>query len=115
MSALINNLDGTKPAYPDFVVFRRMAGEELVMVDLLEPHQAEDSIAKARGMAAFAGRHGPAFGRIQMIREDEPGIFRRLNLNDAAVRQRVLDEVVDIDGLLRAFREVGVVGASQVE
>lgn len=104
------DLDGTKPAYPDFVVFRRMAGEAPIIVDLLEPHQAEDSVAKARGMATFAGRHGHAFGRIQMIREDEPGIFRRLNLNDVVVRQQVLDGVANVEDLLRAFREVGVVG-----
>ncbi|HSC21040.1 MAG TPA: hypothetical protein VLC07_04870, partial [Solirubrobacterales bacterium] len=64
--------------YPDFVVFRMQGG--MVVVDLLEPHsqRESDSVAKARGLATFAGNHGDRFGRIELIDEIKVGPQKRL-------------------------------------
>ena len=55
-----------RPLFPDFIVVRR--AREHYVADLLEPHLGEDSVAKAKGLAQFADRHGNEFGRIEMIR-----------------------------------------------
>jgi hypothetical protein len=91
---------GTKPSYPDFLVFRR--GKDGVVTDILEPHQGEDAVAKAKGLAAFARRYGESFGRIEMIRIIDRRICR-LQFHDLEIQRRVLDEVHGHEELLALF------------
>lgn len=102
------DFNGWKPSYPDFLVFRRCEGE--IVVDILEPHQGEDSVAKIKGLAHFAAENAASFGRIQMIRETGPGVLRRLSLQEEGVRRRVIEDVRGADDLVRAFEELGTVG-----
>jgi type III restriction enzyme len=88
-----------RPLFPDFIVVRR-AGAQYV-ADLLEPHRGEDSVAKAKGLAQFADRHGNDFGRIEMIRMEGPEL-RRLDFNDHRVREAVLP-IQAHDELTRLF------------
>jgi type III restriction enzyme len=87
------------PGYPDFIVVRGTA-EEMIF-DILEPHRGEDSVAKAKGLADFADRHGAAFGRIELIRVDGTRVMR-LDLNDHRVRTAVLP-IQSHDELMRLF------------
>jgi len=102
------DFNGWKACYPDFLVFRRV--QEETVVDVLEPHRGEDSVAKAKGMAHFAAENAGSFGRLQMIRETEPGVLRRLSFHEEAVRGRVLDGVQSAADLARAFEDIGTVG-----
>lgn len=102
-------LDGLRPGYPDFLVFRR-DDKGGVSVDILEPHYGEDSVAKARGMARFSQSYGRHYGRIQMIREID-GVFRRLSFENEMVRGRVLAGMLGHQELLDIFRQLGTVGA----
>ncbi|MGI8738955.1 MAG: DEAD/DEAH box helicase [Gammaproteobacteria bacterium] len=83
------------PGYPDFVVFREQ-GEHIV-VDLLEPHQGADALAKAHGLCRFAEQHGGQFGRIEFIRV-EGNQIKRLDVNTGSVRSKVL--ATNVDGAL---------------
>lgn len=87
------------PGYPDFIVLRGSPDEPAF--DILEPHRGEDSVAKAKGLAEFADRHGSAFGRIELIRVAGEKIVR-LDLNDHRVRTAVLP-IVNPDELDRLF------------
>jgi len=78
------DFNGTKPGYPDFLVFRTVDGR--IVTDILEPHQGEDSISKARGLGEFARRYGQWFGRIEMIRLIGNDL-RRLSLQSSDVRR----------------------------
>ena len=91
----------TTPGYPDFVIFRQDGKH--IRVDLLEPHQGADSLAKAHGLCRFAEEHGDHFGRIEWIKVEGSQI-KRLNLNTKNVRERVLATKVDgaIDTLFNA-------------
>lgn len=82
---------GFKPGYPDFLVVRSDAAGSMI-VDVLEPHRGEDSLVKARGMAAFAERHGSNYGRIHMLRFDGTNL-RRLKLESPAVRTRLAQTI----------------------
>jgi type III restriction enzyme len=98
------NSDGqTAPGYPDFVVFRRDG--EHVIVDVLEPHHtgSADSLVKVKGLCRFAELHGDKFGRIEWIKIEGSQI-KRLNVNSAHIRARVLATNVDsaIDSLFEA-------------
>ena len=86
------------PGYPDFVVFRK-EGKHIV-VDLLEPHQGSDSLAKAHGLCKFAAAHGEKFGHIEWIKVEGSQIIR-LNLNSASVRQKV--QATKVDGALETL------------
>jgi type III restriction enzyme len=80
-----------RPMYPDFVVFRRQGGG--IVADILEPHALayEDSVAKAKGLAAFAQAHGDEFGRIDLLTKFGSGTgYKRLELNDIETRTKVL-------------------------
>jgi len=92
------------PGYPDFVVFRREGKH--VIVDLLEPHHtgSADSLAKAKGLCRFAELHGERFGHIEWIKLEGSQI-KRLNVNSAQVRAKVLATNVDgaIDSLFEAY------------
>lgn len=87
------------PGYPDFIIVS--GTEEEPVFDLLEPHRGEDSVAKAKGLADFADRHGTAFRRIELIRVDG-GLVRRLDLNDHRTRTAVLP-IQSHDELIRLF------------
>lgn len=87
------------PGFPDFIVLRGTVDEPAF--DILEPHRGEDSVAKAKGLAEFADRHGSAFGRIELIRVEGEQITR-LDLNDHRVRTAVLP-IVNPDELDRLF------------
>lgn len=79
---------GPKAMYPDFLVFRQ-DGKHIVC-DILEPHtlSQSDSVAKAKGLAAFAEAHGHRFGRIQMLDEVD-GELKRLDFTKPDTRKRV--------------------------
>lgn len=76
-------------AYPDFLIFRK-AGTG-VRIDIVEPHRPnlDDFWAKARGLAEYAGLHGERFGRIEIVTILDGKKFKRLDLNDEAVRDVV--------------------------
>jgi type III restriction enzyme len=77
------------PLYPDFLVVREEDDGTLV-VDLLDPHTISlaDAPAKAAGLAKYAAKHAPEFGRIELIIVKD-GQLRRLDLKDETVRNRV--------------------------
>jgi type III restriction enzyme len=82
-------LDGRYRAlYPDFLLVRRSSSR--LVVDVLDPHSLElaDAPQKAAGLAKFAAKHAPAFGRIQLIIVDDDRIHA-LELTDERVRKRV--------------------------
>lgn len=77
------------PLYPDFLIVREGDDGKMV-VDLLDPHTISlaDAPAKAAGLAKYAAKHAPAFGRIQLIIVKD-GQLRSLDLKDETVRERV--------------------------
>lgn len=76
------------PVYPDLLVFRK-AGKGIV-IDLLDPHLTDfdDAVPKARGLAAYADKHGGFFDRIEVIQIGKQRIDR-LDLTKADVRNKV--------------------------
>lgn len=98
-----NSEGQTAPGYPDFVMFRREAGD--VVVDLMEPHHtgSADSLGKVKGLCKFAEQRGEKFGRIEWIKIEGSQI-KRLNVNSPQVRTKVLATNVDsaIDSLFEA-------------
>lgn len=98
------NAEGqTAPGYADFVVFRREGKH--VVVDLLEPHDTSnaDSLAKVKGLCRFAEEHGDKFGRIEWIKIEGSQI-RRLNVNSAKARAKVL--ATNVDSAIETLFEV---------
>lgn len=80
--------------FPDFVIFRKQKGA--IVVDVLEPHaqRESDSVAKARGLAMFANKHGDRFGRIELIDEIQQGnqkVLKRLPLKRGKWQKLVRD------------------------
>jgi type III restriction enzyme len=75
--------------YSDFLVFRRQGGG--IICDILEPHSLswEDSVAKAKGLAEFASKHGDEFGRIQLIAKFGKA-YKKLSLDDIETRDQAL-------------------------
>ena len=94
-----------KPLYPDMLVFRREASK--VKVDIFDPHDdaRADAAEKGVGLADFARKHGPAFGRIEMIRVVK-GQLQRLRLHQESVREKVL-KVTDLKHLAALYEEHG--------
>lgn len=92
----------TRPLYPDLLVLRRAGGR--LVVDLLDPHnwQLEDAVPKAKGLAAYAERHGHRFGRIESIVKLGRQL-KRIDLKDSARRQEVF-EVSGNDALRKLYR-----------
>jgi len=78
-----------KGLYPD-LLFVRKVGDGFV-VDLIDPHSPSfsDAPAKARGLANYAAKHAPDFGRIELAVVASSGEIHRLNLVDEDVRRRV--------------------------
>jgi type III restriction enzyme len=78
-----------KPLYPDLLVFRRQ--DDGLVCDILEPHSPDfaDTVAKAKGLAAFARDHGDEFGRIRLIAKLGKG-YKAIALDDVDMRDKVL-------------------------
>ena len=78
-----------KPLYPDFLVFRSTGKK--VVVDILDPHDPgrDDWRPKVRGLAQFAAKHWPAFGKIEASFV-EKGVIKRLDLAVETNRNRAL-------------------------
>jgi type III restriction enzyme len=93
-----------KPMYPDFILFRKVKGK--VIVDILEPHAPafSDAIFKAKGMAAYAERHGELYGRIEIIHKVN-GKLRRINLQDESLRKK-LSKATERSHLDKLFDDV---------
>ena len=74
--------------YPDFLLVRRESSR--LVVDILDPHSLElaDAPQKTSGLAKFASKHAPAFGRIQLIRVEDDRVSA-LELTNERVRKRV--------------------------
>jgi type III restriction enzyme len=82
--------EGDKPLFPDFIVFRACQGE--IVVDILDPHSTDlpDAVAKAKGLANYAHKHGDRYGRIELIIVKPNDEIKRLDLNKGAIREKVL-------------------------
>ena len=84
----------TKSFYPDFLIVRNAPAVDYV-VDILEPHgdQYKDNLPKAKALAKYAERE-ERIGRIQLIHKSSDASgnsrFKRLDLTDIAVRDKVL-------------------------
>lgn len=99
-----------KSFYPDFLIVRSDPALDYI-VDILEPHgnQYADNLPKAKALAEYAKRED-RIGRVQLIHKstDAGGTsrFRRLDLTDLTVREKVLravssdelDHIFDTDG-----------------
>jgi type III restriction enzyme len=78
------------PLYPDMMIVRRVGDK--YFYDILEPHNQSlaDNVAKAKGLAEFAEKHGDKFSRIQLIRkyakETTEQFYYRLDFSNKAVR-----------------------------
>lgn len=94
------------PLYPDFVVFRKVGKE--IIADIYDPHgtQLDEAVEKAKGMSAFARKHGTDFGRIEMIVMDDKEQLKRLDVNNESIRDR-LDAVTSKSHLDDLFQELG--------
>jgi type III restriction enzyme len=94
------------PLYPDIVVFRKEKGE--LVADILDPHgtHLDEAVAKAKGLAAYARKHGEDFGRIELMILDKDDHLQRLNLNDEKTREKV-DRVTSREQLELLFEEWG--------
>lgn len=94
-----------KPLYPDLLVFRRDGGK--TKIDILDPHDESraDAAEKAAGLAAFAQKHGGAFGRIEVIRVVK-GRIERLRLHEESIRQKVV-KVTDLKHLQELYEQFG--------
>lgn len=79
-----------RPLYPDLIIFRSI--KKQVVIDILDPHDSglPDAVDKAKGMAEYAQKHGDQFGRIELIVRNDDGALKRLDLNNQAVRDKVL-------------------------
>lgn len=77
-----------RPFYPDFLVVR--STPQGLEVDLLDPHlvSLEDAPAKAAGLAEYADKHHPEFGRIELIIVEGDEV-RRLDMTNEQTRNRV--------------------------
>ena len=62
---------------------------QVVFPPPLELTAYSDSVAKAKGLAAFAKDHGDEFGRIRLIAKIGSS-FKQLALDDIQTRERVL-------------------------
>ncbi|MGB8646282.1 MAG: type III deoxyribonuclease, partial [Anaerolineae bacterium] len=97
--------DQDKGLYPDLLIFR--SGDNGITVDILDPHEENlaDASYKARGLAAYAEKHGDQFGRIEILRVDNQGHIHRLDVNQPNIRARVL-AIADNPDLDRLFAEL---------
>lgn len=94
------------PLYPDIVAFRKVKGK--IVADLLDPHgtHIDDAVEKARGLSAYARKHGGDFGRIDLIIVNKNGQVKRLDFNDERVRDRI-DRVKSKEHLEEIIEDMG--------
>jgi type III restriction enzyme len=80
-------LAGLKSFYPDFVILRKR-GKDL-LVDFLEPHDDSrtDTWAKAKGLAAYADKHGMELGRLIIARKKDK-VWQMADVNEKETRAR---------------------------
>ena len=83
-------------------MFREEGGR--VVVDIVDPHDPDrgDAVPKAKGLAAFAEKHGPRFRRIEIIIKEGDDLLR-LDLNQKKVMEAV--KVVDSVAALKHLYE----------
>ena len=76
-------------------------------MDILEPHgdYLADHLAKAKGMAHYARKHGEHFRRVEMMRfiGSKP---ERLNMQDDKIRTKVLN-AANMDQIDELYDELG--------
>lgn len=81
------------PMFPKLVVVRQV-GAECVIDILAHANKAlADNFEKAVGLARFAEKHGPLFGRIQLIRKQSSAggeRFVHLEINQTAAIKKLL-------------------------
>lgn len=96
----------TKPAYVDFLFFRKEGSG--IVVDILEPHRQneDDAWAKAKGLAEYAQRHGDLYGRICYIAKVKKQ-YLALDVNDTEIRTKVLG-VLNNQHLMQLVEAEGV-------
>jgi hypothetical protein len=89
--------------HPDFVFFNEVAGA--VLPSIVDPHghHLEDTLVKLQALARFAADFGGEFHRIEAISKPA-ATMRVLDLQDAAVREAVLDSAASPEHL---YRDVG--------
>lgn len=97
----------TKPAYPDFLVFRKEGGG--VVPDILEPHRQneDDAWAKVKGLADYAQKHGDQYGRICYIAKIKKN-YLYLDVNDTDIRAKARG-VLNNQHLMQLVEAEGVV------
>ena len=99
----------TKEAHPDFIIVRTDPDTKNV-IDIMEPHLPTlvDNLPKAKAFAEYA-KKDQTIGKIQLIREGEPGgvkQFVRIDLAKTAICEKILNattpeelnKIFDIDG-----------------
>ena len=78
-----------KGFYPDFLAARVAKGR--IVIDLVDPHHTNlaDAVPKAVGLASYAAKHSPQFGRIELVRfvGDKA---QKLDLKNEEIRTEVL-------------------------
>jgi len=93
-------LAGMKPFYPDFVIVRK--GGKGLVVDVLEPHDDSrtDTWAKAKGMAAYADKHGMDFGRLIIARKNDK-LWQMADVNEKETRAKArrMQSASDLESL----------------
>lgn len=59
-------------------------------MDIIDPHghTKPDAVGKAKGLSAYADKHGDQLGHIDLVAKID-GRFRRLHLEEAATRKQV--------------------------
>jgi hypothetical protein len=75
--------------HPDFVFFHEVAGK--IVPSIVDPHghHLEDADMKLRALAAFTGKYGDAFHRIEALAEVD-GRMKVIDMKIEAVRDAVL-------------------------
>ena len=103
------------PMFPDFLIVRQIKNN--LLFDVLEPHDPSraDNVGKAKGLAAFAEKHGHLFGRVQLIRGGGGG-YRRLDMNrsDVQDRLRLINNNAQLDALFVEMAEALILSRSPV-
>ncbi|MDO8468149.1 MAG: DEAD/DEAH box helicase family protein [Candidatus Peribacter sp.] len=95
-----------RPLFPDIVAFRKVKGK--IVADIMDPHgtHIDDAVEKARGLSAYARKHGHDFGRIDLIVINKKDQLKRLNFNEERVRDRV-DRVRSREHLEEIIEDMG--------
>jgi len=75
---------------PDFVFVDRNGGGDL-LASIVDPHSGHlsDSLARLRGIADFAEKHGAAYARIDSLDTDKDKALRVLDMKDPDTRKAV--------------------------